>query len=156
MHIRKVTLHVILLRVLALPMDLRAVIIEDFFPFLPKPRYCSRRFLAICDDGKIKCSWLQNLSLDCVHRVYPNYSINSQGTEITFRVLSYVDPTLPSRYCTNNCCNKQLYIRDCNAFIPPSDPYVVHIEELKNSISLSERKILHWYRNTILLLFVKD
>lgn len=156
MHPRKLTLHLTLLLRLKLPMELRVIIIEDYFPFLPRSLYHTpNRFLQIVDE-RIVCSFRNCLDVDCMHSVHPIIYIDDEGTKVTFKIDGNVTwRTSGNYYCKDLCCDRQKYIRDCNVkFEIHYAAYVMHIEEIKNNSQLCERNIIYWYRNTVLSSYV--
>lgn len=153
MHVRKVVLHIILLQ-WKLPIELRCIIVEDYFPFLPtEENKIVSPFLNTTHDGKRFTN----------HAIYTNNKIRSNcNTDMCLYGLLTMGGTImlmeciciiSSNPCTGECKNKLLYVHDCTQSIrnlSNREKFMVSVCSALEDREKYEKEILQWYRNFIL------
>lgn len=148
-----VLLHAILFQ-LNLPIELRTIIIEDYFPFLPtEENKIVSPFLNTTRDGKrftnpaiyINNKIRSNCNTDmCLH------GLLTMGGTIMIMECIFIISSDP---CTGKCKNKLLYVHDCTQSIRNSsyrNKYMVSVCSASEDREKHEKEILQWYRNLIL------
>lgn len=142
MHPRILTLEISLVRLFQLPVELRTIIVEDFFPFLPfeTDRFFFRQLVE--NHPKIRLSGLQFKKLGTISRLQWNcsktlyleayvhignnkqvrsYLFSSYVEDICFdrfsdREGSYCKPTTTAArsFCNGYCRNRKLFVEACS------------------------------------------
>ena len=148
MHPQKTAVHLVLFR-LDVPVELRSIIIEDYFPFLPNP-YRQGTSSFDCNfylRWKINCSRWKEMKFGC----YPNDKgeIDCAVTLNSFRFIG--------KLCDGKCKNKMEFLSQCSEFpsLKISSLSLMRIEnmtkeEIKKLNIETDPRIKKWYTNTLL------
>ena len=169
MHPRIVTLEVVLVRLFQVPIELRAIITEDFFPFLPfeNDRSYFRKLVAeeepepprtVLRLGKINCiqlNCLQRLYLEryeCKGIKYTSFQYVICMNDVRRDRFSEREGNYPNPYncnadmycnCTGKCIDRTTFVHPCSERISIFNPVYRKIEG-KHS-EQSEREIFKWF-----------
>ena len=164
-HPRKLSLHLNLLLRFQLPIELRRIIIEDYFPFLPNEQEITfpEEYLSIVDEkfhmlllltGGKRTTVLKTL-YDCGVALCLEMKVDVETPSmIVLQVTKRYNNVYADIFCRGFCINnKMLYLRDCqfNYIIYPNSELQVTVDEvLKNGAAIMKQRILNWYRNNLL------
>lgn len=159
MHPRIVTLEVVLVRLFQLPIELRAIITEDFFPFLPfeNDRSYFRKLVAeeepepprtVLRLEKINC-----IQLNCLQRLYLERYECKRIKYTSFQYIICMNDVRRDRFsepedncnadCTGKCIDRTTFVYPCSESISIFNP-VYRETEGKHS-EQSEREIFKWF-----------
>ena len=170
MHPRKVNLHLSLLLQLQLPIELRCIVIEDYFPFLPNERNSLNvdilERMLVEDDfyysnyqmtNFIHYNCLISLSLQKTKEWMVN-NCKSFVFELSFQHdnIYFVEPWRNPKVsrCRQSCNNKNWATHMCkDKLLLDGQSFRVisiNVDEKKENVQKHLKTILQWYRNSVL------
>lgn len=151
MHLRILTLEIVLVRLFQLPVELRTIIVEDFFPFLPVKTNHS----FFCNPSTVNISTIQ---WDCSREFYLLDFLHDERihrfaismVDHNYQEATYWEPYKhrPSR-CNGRCKNPLFSLQRCRdrrAMIRPTEIKDVD----KNCLEKSEKDVLLWFYKEVM------
>ena len=149
MHLWKVSLHLVLSR-FALPIELRAIIIEDYFPFLPNETYPLRKEPLHHKHGYAHFS--NYIQLDCNTAVCLSKMRNGAKTHFQFiiEIKNVSGRTFRQNRCIGDCIKKSKYLQRCHQVFKRPSKTEHRIVSMLSPPEEWYDDLICWYHNYIL------
>lgn len=161
MQPRKTALHLVLSR-FQVPIELRRIIMEDYFPFLPTANLKMITPAVIQNLLKSNPTWANLLvPYSCKYSILFEIVHKKGVISIEYCLTGYSASNPTSFRCNGACANREKYVIPCYRFQDSALDFCVPKEKILQNINVHDvdqvyRKILSYFRKVVFLLLFEE